>query len=80
MKSTAKLFLTLCLFSSVVLADGEIPIGNRNCPNGQTTCFVETTTTGEEKNTDETNQTTGGDSITTTVQEYLDAMVGYFLS
>jgi len=77
MKSTIKLFLVVCLFSSVVLADdGEMPTGNRTCPNGATTCFAATTTTPEE----ETKTTTGDDSILTTVQEYMDSLVEYFAS
>jgi hypothetical protein len=77
MKSTIKLFLVVCLFSSAVLADdGEMPTGNRNCPNGATTCFVAPAATTEE----ETKQTTADDSILTTVQEYLDSLVEYFAS
>ncbi|HEY0457835.1 MAG TPA: hypothetical protein VGC97_01715 [Pyrinomonadaceae bacterium] len=76
MKSTIKLFLVVCLFSSVVLADGEMPTGNRTCPNGATTCFAATSTTPEE----ETKTTTGDDSILTTVQDYLDSLVEYFAS
>ena len=76
MKSTIKLVLVVCLFSSVAFADGEMPTGNRSCPNGAATCFAGTTTIPEE----ETKATTGDDSILTTVQEYLDSLVEYFVS
>jgi hypothetical protein len=85
MKSTVKLFLVVCLFSSVAFADGELPNGNKSCPNGATTCFASsptttTTPTGDGKTTEDGSQTTADDSVLTVIQEYMDSMVGYFLS
>lgn len=78
MKSTIKFFLVVILFSSVAFADeGNLPTGNRSCPNGQTTCFVSTPTTGEEE-TKTTESTSSTDSILIVVKEYFDSMFEYF--
>ena len=72
MKSTIKLVLVVCLFSSVAFADGEMGNGSKNCPTG-TTCL--TTTQPTEK---ETASTESKDSVLDFVQEYLNAMLKYF--
>jgi hypothetical protein len=84
MKSTIKLFLVVILFSSVVFAEeGNMGTGNRTCPNGQTTCFVSGSTTGDEETkstepTDSTDLTGSTDSILVSVTEYFESMLEYF--
>jgi hypothetical protein len=78
MKSTIKFFLVVILFSSVVFADeGNMGNGNRTCPNGQTTCFVSTTPTGDE-DTKPTEPTSSTDSVLVFVTDYFDSMIEYF--
>ena len=72
MKSTIKLVLVVCLFSSVAFADGEMGNGSKNCPTG-TTCLTTTEPTDKE-----TTPTESTDSVLTFVQEYLDSMLKYF--
>jgi|GEM_PF-5894377 len=74
MKSICKLVLVVFLFTSAAFADGDLPNGNKNCPNGQTTCLVDS---GSEE-TKPTEPTDSTDSILIFVQEYFDSMVEYF--
>ena len=76
-----KLFLVVILFSSVVFADeGNMGTGTKSCPNGQTTCFVGTSTNGDEetKSTEPTDSTDSADSILIVVQEYFDSIIEFF--
>ena len=75
MKSVIKLMLVVSLFASAVFAEGELPNGNRNCPNGQTTCFVADEPTG-----DETKSTDSEDTLLVIVQNYFDSVFGYFVN
>ncbi|HVE57239.1 MAG TPA: hypothetical protein VNB22_10455 [Pyrinomonadaceae bacterium] len=72
MKSTIKLVLVVCLFSSVAFADGEMGNGTKSCPTGST-CL--TTTQPTEKEITPTEST---DSVLDFVREYLDSMLKYF--
>lgn len=72
MKSTIKLVLVVCLFSSVTFAEGEMTNGGKNCPAG-TTCLY--TTQPVDKETTPTEST---DSVLDFVQEYFDSMLKYF--
>lgn len=72
MKSTIKLVLVVCLFSSVAFAEGEMGNGSRNCPTG-TTCLVTTQPTDTETTTTESK-----DSVLDFVKEYLDSIFKYF--
>ena len=72
MKSTIKLVLVVCLFSSVAFADGEMGNGGKNCPTG-TTCLYTTEPTDKE-----ITPTESKDSVLDFVQEYLDSMFKYF--
>jgi len=72
MKSTIKLVLVVCLFSSVAFADGEMTNGGKTCPTG-TTCLIATQPTGQETTTTESK-----DSVLDFVQEYLNSMLKYF--
>lgn len=72
MKSTIKLVLVVCLFSSVVFADGEMTNGGKTCPTG-TTCLTATQPTEKE-----ITPTESTDSVLTFVQEYLNSMLKYF--
>lgn len=40
-KISISIVLALVLCIPTVANDGQIPIGGRTCPNGQTTCLVE---------------------------------------
>ena len=70
MKSTIKLMLVVCLFSSVVFADGEMGNGNKTCTGS---CFAATQPT--EKTVAPTEST---DSVLNFVQKYLDSIFKYF--
>lgn len=71
MKSTIKLVLAFVLFSSAVFADdGDLGNGSKTCTSN---CFTATQPTEVE-----TKSTAAGDSILTTVQEYLDSFFKYF--
>lgn len=72
MKSTIKLVLVVCLFSSVAFADGEMTNGGKTCPTG-TTCLTATQSTEKE-----TTSTESKDSVLDFVQEYLNSMLKYF--
>lgn len=72
MKSTIKLVLVVCLFSSVAFADGEMGNGSKSCPTG-TTCLTATAPTDKETTANEST-----DSVLDFVQEYLDSMLKYF--
>jgi len=72
MKSTIKLVLVVCLFSSVTFAEGEMGNGSRNCPNG-TTCL-----TVNQPIDKEITPTESKDSVLDFVQEYLDSIFKYF--
>jgi hypothetical protein len=73
MKSTIKLVFVAVLFCSTVFAEGDLGNGNRNCPNGQTTCLV-----ASQPNEIETKITESEVSILTVAQEYLDSIFKYF--
>ena len=73
MKSVWKLVLVVFLFTSAAFADGELPNGNRSCPNGQTTCLVSIDTTEPD-----TKSADAEDSFLTTVQNYLDSVFDIF--
>jgi hypothetical protein len=70
LKLTIKIMLIVSIFSSVVLADGDMGSGGKSCPNGQT-CrgAIETTETTVE-NTCET------DSILNFIRDYLFSIFG----
>jgi hypothetical protein len=73
MKSTGKLILVVCLFSSVAFADdGDMGSGGKTCT---TNCFVATQPTEED-----VKQTKSDSSILTSAQEYLDSLIKYFES
>jgi hypothetical protein len=77
MKSICKLVLVVFLFTTVAFADGDLPNGNRSCPNGATTCFAAgDTTEPDTKTIEETTDTE--DSALTLVQKYLDSVYDYF--
>lgn len=74
MKLTLKIFLVICLFSSIGLADGDQPTGGKNCPT-QETCLEGDQPTGGDT---EGDQPTGGravndqnESVLTFIQKYL---------
>ena len=69
MKTTIKLALFVCLFSSVVFADGEMTNGGRNCMG----CLMAGQTSEKETNNGESQ-----DSVLIHVREYLNAMFKYF--
>lgn len=82
MKLTLKLFLVVCLLSSVTFADGDIPGGGKTCTQN---CFTsndqppEPTTeepTSTEPASTDPNQSTSDDSVLTSVQEYLISIFG----
>lgn len=73
MKSTIKLVLVAVLFTSTVFAEGELGNGNRNCPNGQTTCLIDSQPVETEIKTAESNN-----SILDIVQEYLGSVFEIF--
>ncbi len=67
MKLTLKLFLVVCLFSSVAFAeDGNMGGGGKACPQGQQTCHV----------AEQPPETTDNDSILTIIQKYLISIFG----
>jgi hypothetical protein len=72
MKSTIKLVLVVCLFSSVAFADGEMSNGGKSCPTG-TTCLYTTQPTDKELTQNEST-----DSALDFVREYLNSMLKYF--
>ena len=77
MKSVISLVLVVVLFNFTAFADeGELPNGNRNCPNGQTTCFV--ANEPAEPGTMSTDTEDSEDSVLTIVQKYLDSVLDYF--
>lgn len=41
MKKFVTLLVLLFVLSVSVFADGEYPIGNKSCPQGQQTCFTD---------------------------------------
>jgi hypothetical protein len=71
MKFTIKLFLVICLSTSIAFAEGELGTGGRNCTNN---CFTENQRV-DEKNVTETGS---DESILTYIQDYLDSILGYF--
>ncbi len=70
MKLTLKLFLVVCLFSSVTFADGDMPGGGKTCTQN---CVVgnEPTEPTTEPTDDNLNQSQSKDSVLTFIQEYL---------
>lgn len=76
MKLTLKLFLVVCLFSSVTFADGDMPGGGfaGDMPGGGKTC-TQNCVVGNEPTTEPTdgnlNQSPSEDSVLTFIQEYL---------
>lgn len=79
MKLTLKIFLVVCLFSSVAFADGEMSNGGKTCPSG---CGFADGDMTSGKSGDMTN---GGltvndqnqkDSILIFIQEYLRSIFG----
>ena len=68
MKTTIKLVLVVCLFSSVVFADGEMGSGGKTCTSG---CLVATQTTETE-----TVKTETENSFLKFVQKYLFSIFG----
>ena len=70
MKTTIKLVLFVCLFSSVTFADGDMGNGSKTCTS---LCFAATQPTEKQVNTDETK-----DSMLIYVREYLDSIFKYF--
>ena len=70
MKSLVKLVLVVSLFSSVVLADGEMGTGGKTCT---TPCLAST-----EPNEKEITTIESTDSVLSFVQEYLDSVFKYF--
>ena len=68
MKTTIKLVLVVCIFSSVVFADGDMGNGTKTCTSG---CFVATQPTEIEPVKTETEN-----SILKFVQKYLFSIFG----
>ena len=76
MKLTLKLFLVVCLFSSVTFAEGDMGNGGRTCTQN---CCTENCYTGNEQpdpttedpTSNDSNQSTSDDSVLTSVQDYL---------
>ncbi len=68
MKTTIKLILVACIFSSVAFADGEMTNGGKTCTSG---CLVATQPTEIEPVKTETE-----DSILMFVQKYLISIFG----
>lgn len=66
MKLTLKLFLVICLFSSVTFADGDMGNGSKTCTQN---CFAGDQQT-EPTNSDR-NKLKPKDSILTFIQKYL---------
>lgn len=64
MKKIMFTFVLLIVLSFSVFADGEIPIGGRTCPPGQT-CFTDSNTDTKQTNNSVSRQTK------TTVSDYL---------
>ena len=73
MKSIIKLALVVCLFSSVVLAEGDMGSGGKTCTNGTTTCLTTNQPTDHDADTKEST-----DSVLTFVQKYLESIFKYF--
>ena len=76
MKLTLKIFLVICLFSSITFAEGEMGTGGKTCSPGQT-CVTGDGEMGTGGFTDG-NQGNGGravndqsESILTFIQKYL---------
>lgn len=73
MKLTLKLFLVVCLFSSVTFAEGDMPGGGRSCPPN-TQCYTgneQPDPNPEEPNPSDPNHSSSEDSVLTSVQNYL---------
>ena len=78
MKLTLKLFLVVCLFSSVASAEGEMgsggegdmTSGGKSCPQGQQTCRPDAPS---DQTGNDSNPT---DSMLTFIQEYLISIFG----
>lgn len=74
MKLTLKLFLVVCLFSSVTFADGDMPGGGRTCPLNTQNCYTgneQPEPTTEEPTSTDPNQSTSDDSVLTSIRDYL---------
>jgi hypothetical protein len=72
MKLTLKLFLVLCLFSSVTFADGDIPGGGKTCTQN---CFAGDQQT--EPTNNDRNKSKPKDSVLTFIQKYLISIFGF---
>ena len=57
MKKIMFTFVLSLVLSISVLADGEIPIGGRSCPQGQTTCYTDSKTDTKQVNNSVSRQT-----------------------
>ena len=60
MKKIVSTFVLLIVLSISVFADGEIPIGGRSCPQGQT-CFTSTDTKQVNNSVSRQSKTTVSD-------------------
>ena len=74
MKSVIKLALVFFLFTSAAFAEGDLGTGSRTCPNGQTTCVV----ASDPEANEETTSTESENTVITVIQEYFEAVFGYF--
>lgn len=77
MKTLIKLTLVVCLFASVVLADGEMGNGNRNC-NGPVPCLAAVTI--EEKGDKVSIDSKEEDTIFQNVRDYLTEVLESLIS
>lgn len=66
MKLTLKLFLVVCLFSSITFADGDMTTGGKTCTQN---CLISNEPT--EPTVDDLDQSQSEDSVLTFIQEYL---------
>lgn len=72
MKLTLKLFLVICLFSSVTFADGDMTTGGKNCTqNCGYTNNEQPEPTAEVPTSTVSNQSASDNSVLTSVKEYL---------
>lgn len=72
MKLTLKLFLVVCLFSSVTFAEGDMTSGGKTCTQN---CFAGDQQT--EPTNNDRNKSKPKDSVLTFIQKYLISIFGF---
>ena len=68
MKLTLKIFLVVCLFSSVAFADGDMGNGGKTCTQN---CYTSDEQPDPAEDATSTNQSTSDNSVLISIQEYL---------